>query len=208
MQNPRVWSRDQKQDLCFNRLEMISWLFRSFKSWVEALENAFSGFVLLRTALHHHPNVQKKNFFSCNYSYKVCEENKEMLRKGRRKNAVVLPVSRVTNGCWPFLLAKCCSRFITDPALPGSRWWIPVQLMQGWGFHSPAATLRGASLPKAAKTRSADMECVGWDFVLPVSWGKTAMLGLLFPLLRIPKGLLRLWFLTGFCFYNIQLLFL
>lgn len=34
--------------------------------------------------------------------------------------------------------------------------------MQGWGFHSPAATLWDGSLPKAAKTRSTDMECVGF----------------------------------------------
>lgn len=83
----------------------------------------------------------------------------------------------------------------------------PSKTNAGMGsFHSPAVTFHGGSLSKAAKTRSTDVECVGWNFVLPVSW-RTFQCWACFSLL-IPKGLLHLWFLTGFCFYNIQLLFL
>lgn len=57
---------------------------------------------------------KRKTFSAATISTRCVNGTKRCL-KWEEERTLVLPVPPVTNCCWPFLLAKCCSHFITAP---------------------------------------------------------------------------------------------
>lgn len=147
--------------------------------------------------------AHKENIFSCNYSYKMYEWKEKALKMGPRTSSVVLSSS--PKCCCLLLLAKCCSRFIIDPVVPGSGQRLPAQegfllpsRIMGWMF-------AWSVLPSSVTGRCS---IHGVGFCASHLPREAALLGLVFPLLLLPQGSSTPFVPASINFSNIQLLFL